>query len=153
MRQKPAPEDPQSRRLSVVAGGVGLLGSLTCIGTMLLAVAGIGGAAGMASMRTQAPRHAGGGVGALLAAGPALLVASTVAIVVAFALRRPVAAVPALAGGALLYWGMYGQSNLAVMYGTIAAGLVIWTATFWWLRAQRSHPRQAVGAAESAAAP
>ncbi len=153
MRQKPSPEHHQSRRLGIVAGGVGLLGSLTCIGTMLLAIAGIGAAAGMAGMRAGDPRHASGVLGALLNAGPAILVVSTVAIAVAFAIRRSIAVLPALAGGALLYWGMYGQGDLMVMYGAIVAGLAIWVATYWRLRAHWRSPNRAVAARESSASP
>ena len=92
---------------------------------MLLAAAGAGAsaaAAGMAAMPGTggAPRH--GLLGVLLRIGPGLLIASVLLITAAFALsRRPRAAVPALLAGALLYWGMYAQPSLTLMYASITS--------------------------------
>lgn len=61
---------------------------------------------------------------------------------VAFALRRPVAAVPAVLAGAVLYAGMYTQSNQALMYGSIAVGYAAWIGTHLWVRASPLPSRQ-----------
>lgn len=80
--------------------------------------------------------------GVLLRLGPVLLVVSVLLVTAAFALsRRPVAAVPALLAGAVLYAGMYAQPDLTVMYVGIAARYLAWAGLYLWVRAPR--PRRA----------
>jgi hypothetical protein len=118
------------------AGTAGLLGSALCASSMTLVSVGIGvssAATGMAAMSGATGTHPGL-LGLLLRAGPGLLVASVLLISSAFALKRPLAAGPALITGAVLYWGMFRQQRLTVMYLTIALGYTVWAALFLWAR-------------------
>jgi hypothetical protein len=122
------------------AGTAGGLGSLACVTSMILTGLGAGTAAaatGMAGMSSRGST-AHGLLGALLRAGPGLLIASIVLITVAFALRRLAAAAAASAAGAVLYAGMYGQQNPAVMYASIAVGYATWAGLYLWTRNQRT---------------
>ncbi|MDA8283543.1 MAG: hypothetical protein M0Z42_09680 [Actinomycetota bacterium] len=141
------------------SGVAGTCGSLACMASMVLALVGVAGAgiasgarvgggsmAGMAgtgpapaaraaaSRGAAAPSHPGGVLGFLVTIGPELLVVSILLVTVNLALRRRVAALPALFAGALLYWGMYAQGSDALMYATIAVGYTIWAATYAWTR-------------------
>lgn len=160
------PGDGQvNRRARVVAGVTGTCGSLACIASMVLPLIGLAGAgvaagvqatggsmAGMGpaptstsaaiSAASTASSHPGGVLGVLVTVGPELLVVSILLVSLSLALRRRVAAAPALVAGALLYWGMYAQPSDSVMYATIAFGYVIWAATYAWTRVQR--PRSSV---------
>lgn len=120
------------------ADAAGLTGALVCGSSMVLAGLGVGtsttagGTVGMTGMdRASGPTH--GLLGLLVRVGPGLLIASAVLIAVAFALRRPGAAVPALLAGAVLYAGMYAQPNRTVMYLTIAVGYAGWAALYLWV--------------------
>ncbi len=124
---------------SGAAGAAGLTGALVCGSSMVLAGLGVGtsttaiGMAGMAGMdRASTAPH--GLLGLLIRVGPGLLIASAVLIALAFALRRPGAAVPALLAGAVLYAGMYAQPSRAVMYASIAVGYAGWAVLYLWVR-------------------
>jgi hypothetical protein len=127
-----------NRVLARVTLAAGALGTLACVGAMLLAIAGLAGAgvsAGMAGMGGHRERDAAAGdglLGFLLDRGPLILVLSIAAVVSSFALRRRAAVLPALAAGGLLYWGMYGQDRVAVMYVSLALGLAVWVLTAGW---------------------
>ncbi len=132
-----APAPRRAARCS--AGALGVLGSVACAASMILAAVGVGGAAaaaGMAGMTGTGPGAPGGALGALVRAGPWLMLASALLVTAAFALTgRPVTALPALLAGAVLYAGMYAQHSLPVMYASIAAGYLGWAAlTLWTLR-------------------
>jgi hypothetical protein len=119
---------------------MGVLGTLTCMGAMVLAavgVAGVGASAAMAGMSPQG--QATGGqptsiLAFLLQAGPVILLVSIGAFALSLATRRWVAAVPVLLVGGVIYWGMYGQSRLSVMYVTMVLGLLGWAVIFLWVR-------------------
>ena len=123
-------------------GFVGVLGTLACMGSMVLAVvgiAGVGTSVAIAGMSTGAPGQAGslqqlGILAFLLQAGPAILLVSIGAFALSQAFRRWVAAIPALLVGGVIYWGMYGQPRLPVMYVTMALGLLGWAVVFLWVR-------------------
>ncbi|WP_298800437.1 hypothetical protein [uncultured Pseudonocardia sp.] len=126
-------------------GALGLLGaaaSLLCGAVMVLPVIGIAGAGvaassqGMAGMDGPAP---GGVLGVLTADGPLILGVSVLLVSLGLGLRRPVAAIPALAAGAVLYWGMYAQPSYPLMYLTLLVGFAAWAATYLWVR--RAEPR------------
>lgn len=126
-------------RLATLGSVVGLGGTLLCSLSMTAAAVGLfaaGGAAaaqgGMAGM--GAGDHGGSGAGAahnpewlnvLLRLGPEILVVSLLLIAASVALRRRWATLPALGGGLILYLGMYGQPNLALMYGAIFVGTIL----------------------------
>jgi len=126
------------RKGQTAIGVVGVLGTLACMGSMVLAVvgiAGVGTSASMAGMSTGAPGQAGslqhlGILAFLLQAGPAILLVSIGAFALSLATRRWVAAVPVLLVGGVIYWGMYGQSRLSVMYVTMVLGLLGWAVIF-----------------------
>lgn len=65
---------------------------------------------------------------------PGLLMVSIVLIAGAFALRRPVAVIPALLAGAVLYAGVHGQSNPSVMYAAMGVGYGTWLGLYRWTR-------------------
>ena len=119
-------------------GVVGVLGTLACIGAMVLAVigvAGVGTSAAMAGMSVSATRGLHPGLLAfLLQAGPAILLVSIGSLTLSLAMLRWVAAIPTLLAGGVIYWGMYEQPRLPVMYSTIALGLLSWAAVFLWVR-------------------
>ena len=133
-------------------GVVGVLGTLVCMGSMLLAVVGVAGvgiSASMAGMSTGAPGQAGslqqpGILAFLLQAGPTILLVSIAAFALSLAMRRWMAALAALLVGGVIYWGMYGQSRLPVMYVTMALGLLGWAVVFLWVRGL---PRRRVSSA------
>lgn len=133
---------------SMVLPLVGLAGAGAAAGAQASggSMAGMGPPPTSASKATTAAStaasHPGGVLGFLVTIGPELLVVSVLLVTVSLALRQRVAAIPALAAGALLYWGMSAQASDAVMYATIAIGYVIWAATYAWTRVQRS-PRLA----------
>lgn len=126
------------------AGSVGLLGvvgSVACTAAMVAPVIGAVGAGAAAStggMEGMTGPARGGLFGFLIDCGPFILVASIVLVTVSVALRRPAAALPALAAGALLYWGMYAQPSLPVMYLTLALGFAGWAAAYLWTRTATS---------------
>jgi hypothetical protein len=139
---QPAEQAPRTKTVCcAAAGAAGGLGSLACAISMILAGLGAGASAtsaGMAGMG-QPGSTPHGLLGLLRHAGPALLIASIVLVAVALALRRSAAAVPALLAGAVLYAGMYSQSNAAVMYTAIAVGYTAWAALFLWARKRSRH--------------
>ena len=56
-------------------------------------------------------------------------------VTAAFALGpRRQAAIPAVLAGAVLYAGMYAQTDPAVMYAAIAVGYTTWSALYLWAR-------------------
>ena len=128
-------------------GIVGVLGTLTCMGAMVLAVIGVAGvgtsavgaSASMAGMSMGTQGQATGGqpasiLGFLLRAGPVILLVSIGAFALSLATRRWVAAILALLVGGVIYWGMYGQPRLPVMYVTMSFGLLGWAVIFLWVR-------------------
>ncbi len=126
----------------VAIGIVGVLGTLVCMGAMVLAaigVAGVGAAAVMARMPMGSQGQATGGqpigiLAFLVQAGPVILLVSIAAFALSLATRRWVAAIPALLLGGVIYWGMYGQPRLPVMYVTMTLGLLSWAVIFLWVR-------------------
>lgn len=123
-----------------VAGSVA--GSVACMVSMGLVAVGVGSsaaAAGMAGMSTSGDTPSGL-LGALVRIGPVLLIVSIVLVTVAFALWRPLGAVPALIAGVIMYAGMYAQPSLAVMYASLALGYATWIGLFLWLRARHRPP-------------
>ncbi len=70
----------------------------------------------------------------LIQAGPVILVVSIAAIVLAFGIRRRAAVIPAIAAGVLMFWGMYLQPRLEIMYAAIGLGLLGWAALYLWSR-------------------
>jgi hypothetical protein len=70
----------------------------------------------------------------LLQAGPTILLVSIAAFALSLTMRRWMAALVALLVGGVIYWGMYGQSRLPVMYVTMALGLLGWAVIFLWVR-------------------
>lgn len=124
-------------RLRAGIGSVGLLGvlgGLTCTATMVAPVIGIAGAGAAAGMKGMASSPAGGVLGVLTGFGPGILVVSVLLVTASLAWRRTLAAVPALAAGVLLYWGMYAQSSYPVMYLSLSLGFAAWLATYLWTR-------------------
>jgi hypothetical protein len=63
-----------------------------------------------------------------------ILLVSIGAFALSLAMRRWVAAFPVLLVGGVIYWGMYGQSRLSLMYVTMVLGLLGWAVIFLWVR-------------------
>jgi len=70
----------------------------------------------------------------LLQAGPVILLVSIGAFALSLATRRWVTVIPALLVGGIIYWGMYGQPSLPVMYITMVLGLLGWAVILLWVR-------------------
>jgi hypothetical protein len=126
---------------------VGMLGTLACMGAMVLAAVGVvgvgasavGAQTSMAGMSTSAQGQATGGqptsiLARLLQAGPVILLVSIGAFALSLVTKRWVAALTALLVGGVIYWGMYGQPRLPVMYVTMVLGLLGWAVVFLWVR-------------------
>jgi hypothetical protein len=127
-----------------LAGILGLLGGLVCAAAMILPALGVAGAGvvGMARMTSGAGAvRPGGLLGFLLSYGPALILISTVAFTASIGLRRPIGTWTALLGGLVMYWGMYGQAGLTIMYATIVLGIVLWVGLYVWAGRARGVPR------------
>jgi len=155
--------DPRaSGRARVASGVAGTCGSFACVAAMVLPLVGLAGAgaaagaqaaggsmAGMGPATTTATSgasHPGGVLGALVTYGPELLVVSVLLVAASFALRRPVAALPAVVAGALLYWGMYAQASVALMYVTIVVAYLAWVAVYAWVRTRPRSQRGSLAA-------
>lgn len=133
------------RRAAVV---LGLGGTAACAVAMILPIVGVvssaasagaqaaGGMAGMGAGGHVA--HYSGLEGFLLRFGKEILIVSVVLVAGSFLARRVArrgyAAIGALVGGAILYYGMYEQSSVAVMYVTMAVGYTGWVGAYLWLR-------------------
>jgi len=122
----------------IMLGIVGMLGTLTCMGAMILAVIGVAGVGASASMAGMNP---GGNssqpasfLAFLLQAGPVMLLVSIAVFALSLTVKQWVAIIPALLVGGVIYWGMYGQPNLPLMYVTMALGLLCWISLFLWSR-------------------
>lgn len=130
------------RIASLLIGGTGLLGGIACTTSMTIAALGFVGAAvvqashlklTMADMNaTSGPavHHSNPVLAFLIAAGPTILIVSAVLFTLSLGLRRRWTVVPALAVGALMYWGMYVQSSVTIMYVASGIGIVIWLLLF-----------------------
>lgn len=133
-------------------GALGIFGSLTCSAAMTAAAFGIGGAAvgamgSMAAMSDAAGRATTTGpidavVAFLVWAGPAILLLSLIAMGAATLTRRRAAAGLVLVAGVVLFWGMYLQPALSVMFVSIAAGLAALLAANAWANGALRLPRQ-----------
>lgn len=115
--------------------------TLACCLPALLVVFGMG--AGMAGMG-ESGDHAGGTLGTLLQLlhriSPALLLVSIVLVAGAFALRRPVAVIPAVLAGVVLYVSVHHQPDPLVMYAGMAIGYGSWIALYLWTRPRNDGP-------------
>ncbi len=127
-----------SRAVQVIGGASGLAGAVACSTAMTLAALGVvgAGAAGTAQgMAGMGPAPAGGTSASgilvfLLNNGPAIIVVSSVLIVLALMIERWSLQRGTMAAfaGALLYWGMYLQVDGALMYIAMAIGTGAWAA-------------------------
>ena len=135
-------------------GAAGLLGGFLCSVSMFAASVGLAAAAGVAAgasggmpgMGPSAPNSTtstptGVVLEFLLAWGPLILAVSVVAITVGLWMRQKAAAVAGLLAGGLLYWGMYDQRNITVMYAAIAVGMAVWFSAFVWAGAAHRYDR------------
>ena len=127
-------ENADRGRPVVLGTALGVAGSVTCGVSMVLAGVGIGVSSSATGMAAMQPGASHGALSVLLRIGPWLLAFSAVLVTWAFARsRRRAFALPALLGGVVLYVGMYVQKNLAVMYGSMALGYLVWIGLFVWL--------------------
>jgi hypothetical protein len=110
---------------SMVLPVVGLAGAGAAVGAQA-------DAGSMPGMGPTPSNHPGGILGVLVIIGPELLVASIILVTVSLTLRRRGAAFLSLVAGAMLYWGMYAQGSVTLMYTTMAGGYVIWALTYLW---------------------
>jgi hypothetical protein len=134
-----------------VAGGLGaiacsvsmILATVGLVGTAAAASGSVAGMAGMGSTRSQtAPSGLFGNVlSFLVRGGPLMLIVSVLAIAVSLGIRRRAAVIPAVVAGAVMYAGMYLQSNVPVMYAAIALGLIVWASVYLWTRQPPSRLR------------
>ena len=123
-------------------GGAGLLGGISCTVSMTLAALGLVGSAAVQASRPQggmAGMNATSGLAVhspnpvqafLIDHGPTILIVSAVLVVFSLGVRRRWFVAPALAVGALMYWGMYEQSNVTMMYVASGIGILVWLLLF-----------------------
>ncbi|MDQ3716078.1 MAG: hypothetical protein M3381_08700 [Actinomycetota bacterium] len=135
----PTKTAPRLRAYIGSAGLLGVAGSLACTAAMVLPVIGAAGAT--ASMAEMAGAQPDGLLGVLIEYGPIILITSILLVAAGLSLRRPAAVVPALAAGAVMYWGMYAQPSYPMMYLTLIIGFGGWLITYLWTR--RKRPQQA----------
>lgn len=123
-------------------GAAGVVAALTCtlaccLPAVLVAFGAGAATAGMAAMG-DADDHGDGALGTLLhllhRISPGLLVVSIVLVAGAFALRRPIAVIPAMLAGVVLYLSVHGQSDPLVMYAGMAIGYGSWIGLYLWTR-------------------
>lgn len=136
------------RRTATRAGATGVVAALACtLGCCLPAIliafgAGTAGMAGVGEFH-QDNGTLGGLLHVLHRISPGLLLVSIVLVAAAFALRRPIAVIPALLAGGVLYASMHGQPDPVVMYAGMAVGYGSWIALYLWTRLR---PRTAAAA-------
>lgn len=115
--------------LMACSGALGIAGAILCSLSMIAPTIGLiaaqglrspGGMSSSATGHTQLPSW----WEILLRLGPEVLIASVLLVVLTLAFRRPVAILPAIIGGLILYLGMYAQPSSTVMYATTAVGIV-----------------------------
>jgi len=111
----------------MILAALGLLGTAVSAGSSMADMQGMGGGGGTTAAQ---PGPFAGLLAFLVQAGPVIMIPSIAAMVLAFGLRRRVAAIPALAAGAVMYWGMYLQPRLALMYAAIGLGFLGWAALY-----------------------
>lgn len=137
------PGQRESRRslYGKFAGGAGLIGGISCTVSMTLLVLGL---LGTVTAQASNSRESMAGMGAtsegpglinlvlafLIARGPIILVISIVLVALAVSLRQRWFAIPALAAGALMYWGMYVQRSATLMYFASGFGIAVWLLLF-----------------------
>ena len=108
---------------------VGLVGAAAAVSGPIASMSGMGSAR---SGQTGSGGLFGSVVRSLVQVGQPLLVISVVAIAVSLGIRRRAAVVPAMFAGAVMYAGMYVQSDLWLMYASIALGLILWASLYVW---------------------
>ncbi len=138
---EPGQRESRRSRYSKFAGGAGLIGGISCTVSMTLLVLGL---LGTVTAQASNSRESMAGMGAtsegpglinlvlafLIARGPIILVISIVLVALAVSLRQRWFAIPALAAGALMYWGMYVQSSATLMYFASGFGIAVWLLLF-----------------------
>jgi hypothetical protein len=122
----------RNRLITAWCGALGIGGALLCSLTMvapalgLIAVQGMrppmGGVSSSAST-TQAQLPAWSE--AIVRLGPEILAVSVLLVALAAAFRRRLAALPAAAGGLILYLGLYAQPSLVVMDAATVLGIAL----------------------------
>jgi hypothetical protein len=124
----------ESGLITACCGALGLGGAILCSLTMVAPALGLlagqaarssmGGMSGSASTsQAQLPAW----WDAIVRLGPEILVLSVLLVALAVALRRRLAALPAIVGGLILYLGMYAQPSLMAMEAAtgIGTGLLV----------------------------
>lgn len=127
------------RRVGVAGVIAAVVCTLGCCLPAILVALGVGAsaAAGMghaAHGSSDSPGWFAAALDMVHRVSPVLLIVSIVLVAGAFALRRRAAVLPALAAGAVLYLGVHGQSDPAIMYAAMALGYGAWIALYLWTR-------------------
>lgn len=122
-------------------GTAGVLAALSCTLACCLPalLAVFGGSAGAIGMAGMGESH-GGLLHLLHRVSPALLLVSIVLVAAAFALRRPLSAIPALLAGVVLYASVHGQADPLVMYAGMVVGYGSWVALYLRTRPRADGP-------------
>lgn len=137
-----------TRRAATHCGATGTVAAaicmLTCCLPPILVALGIGASAGGMAGMSHTGHGSEGTLGALLQLlhriTPGLLIVSIILIAGALALRRPLAAVPALLAGAVLYFSVHIQPDPAVMFAGLAVGYGSWIGLYFWTRPAKPAP-------------
>ena len=122
----------ESGLITACCGALGIGGAILCSLTMVAPALGlIAGQAARSSMGGMSGSASAGQAQlpawweAIVRLGPEILVVSVLLVALAVALRRHVAALPAIAGGFILYVGMYVQPSLVVMEAATLLGIAL----------------------------
>jgi hypothetical protein len=100
----------------------GIAGTVLCSLSMIASAAGIFAARGLGDMSVSHADQDPGWLTALVHFGPAIVIVSILILLISILTRGHAGLVPAIAGGVVLYAGMYLQPIMAVTYTAIAVG-------------------------------
>ncbi|GAC1527959.1 MAG: hypothetical protein NVS2B16_35840 [Chloroflexota bacterium] len=124
-------ETPGRKNMLIAAwsGALGLVGTLLCSLSMVAPALGLitfqgarSSMAGMSNAGAVSQAQIPGWWTSVMHLGPHILVLSVVLVVLAVAVRRPLATMPAISGGVVLYLGMYVQPGLMTMKAAMVIG-------------------------------
>ncbi len=135
----------RARSKSDALGLAGVVGTLACFTAMATTAGGSVGITASTAMSAMAGMGAQGQttsapLGVLVDEGPLITAISVVLIALSLRLRRKAAVLPAFLGGGLIYWGMYQQADMPLMYVSLLLGVLLWGMAYVWARrATRQH--------------
>lgn len=114
-------------------GAMGIGGAVLCSLSMLAPALGLCASQLVSTSGHGEPAHTLSGPAWLVVVdqfGPEIVIASVLVLVLSILLNGRRGVLPALIGGAVLYLGMYGQADMALMYGAMIVGIMTLTLAY-----------------------